>query len=133
MRNASFGSSYVKSGFFWCIMALFSLSILFVSNGTLSASVNPQISAGWNHTIALKSDETVWTWGNNDDGKLGNGTNTSSNTPIQVSGLSGTFAAIACGGWHSAVLKSDGTVWTWGYNDDGQLGNGGTTTSYIPV
>ena len=183
MRSAFFGSNYARSGFFWCIMMLFSLSTLFVSNGTLSASVNPQISAGWNHTIALKSDETVWTWGNNDDGKLGNGTNTSSNTPIQVSGLSGVsaitggwhhtaalksdgtvwtwgdnergqlgngtttsnyspnllsglsgaFTAIACGGWHSAVLKSDGTVWTWGYNDDGQLGNGGTTTSYVPV
>src|SRR3989337_4555039 len=120
MRNASFGSSYVKSGFFWCIMALFSLSILFVSNGTLSASVNPQISAGWNHTIALKSDETVWTWGNNDHGKLGNGTTTDSNVPVQVSNFNLSQTA--------TTTTTSTTTTTEAGGGGGGGGGGGTTT-----
>ncbi|MBF0473407.1 MAG: RCC1 repeat-containing protein, partial [Nitrospirae bacterium] len=78
--------------------------------------------------IALKSDGTVWVWGSNSNGQLGNGTYDSNPhpTPIQVSGLSGVVA-IAGGGSHNLALKSDGTVWSWGYNRYGQLGY--TTTS----
>src|SRR3990167_4891225 len=83
------------------------------------------IAGGWSHTIALKSDGTVWAWGNNEDGRLGDGTTTSSSTPVQVSGLS-DVTAIAGGKYHTIALKSDGTVWAWGINEDGQLGNGAT-------
>src|SRR5206468_3607829 len=82
--------------------------------------------------LALKSHDTVWARGQNATGQLGNGTNTTSNTPVQVSGLSGV-AAIAGGDIHSLALKSDGTVWAWGYNLDGELGNGTYTDSNTPV
>src|SRR5438445_8703904 len=75
---------------------------------------------------------TVSAWGDNSFGELGNGTNTASNTPMQVSGLSGV-TAIAGGELHGLALKSDGTVWAWGYNACGQLGNGKKTDSHTPV
>ena len=84
------------------------------------------------HTLYLKNDGTVWAWGNNSNGQLGNGTTTDSAFPVQVSGLSGG-TAIAAGSGHTIVLKNDGTVWAWGNNSHGQLGNGSTTNSAIPV
>ena len=69
------------------------------------------IAAGWGHSLALKSDGTVWAWGSNGAGELGNGTYTNSNVPVSVSGLSGVVA-LAAGLNHSLALKSDGTVWT---------------------
>jgi len=91
------------------------------------------IAGGLLHSLALKSDGTVRAWGQNTSGQSGNGTVTfGSNTPVQVSGLSGV-AAIAGGDIHSLALKSDGTVWAWGYNLDGELGNGTYTDSNTPV
>ncbi len=90
------------------------------------------IVAGYYHNLVLKNDGTVWAWGYNDSGQLGNGNLYSSSTPAQVSGLSGV-TAIAGGGYHSLALKNDGTVWAWGYNYDGELGNGSTTNSSTPV
>src|SRR5205823_208038 len=81
------------------------------------------IAAGGLHSLALKSDGTVWAWGYNAYGALGNGTAISSSTPVQVSGLSGV-TALAGGYGHSLALKSDGTVRAWGYNYYGELGNG---------
>ncbi|MBN8472036.1 RCC1 repeat-containing protein [Corallococcus exiguus] len=92
------------------------------------------ISAGTMHSLALKADGTVWAWGYNYDGQLGDGTETIRHTPIQTHGISdilaiGTSATSA----HSIALKTDGTVWTWGYNYSGQLGDGTTTTRLLPV
>ena len=92
---------------------------------------------GW-HSIALKSDGTVWTWGENNDGQLGNGTSdgvyssASHPNPIQVNGLSG-IAAIGGGAVHTIALKSDGTVWAWGSNYDGQIGDGTYSERDNPV
>jgi len=80
----------------------------------------------------VKNDRTVWAWGHNGSGQLGNGSTTKSNVPVQVTGLSGVVA-VAGGGYHSLAVKSDGTVWAWGYNSYGQLGNGNTTNSNVPV
>lgn len=65
------------------------------------------------HTLALKSDSTVWAWGMNQYGQLGDGTNTDSNFPVALSSLSGVIA-VSCGGWNSYALKIDGSVWAWG-------------------
>lgn len=93
------------------------------------------ISAGSDHTVALKNDGTVWTWGYNGTGQLGNGAplgETPNQTPAQVTGLSG-ITAVAAGAYHSLALKNDGTVWAWGYNGHGQLGNDSLTDSAVPV
>jgi len=79
------------------------------------------IAAGTSHTVALKLDGTVWAWGSNGRGELGDGTTTNRATPVQVIGLTGV-TAIAAGGYHTVALKSDGTVWAWGLNSSGQLG-----------
>ncbi|WP_312029493.1 RCC1 domain-containing protein [Paenibacillus sedimenti] len=90
------------------------------------------VAAGENHSLALKNDGTVWAFGNNGEGQLGDGTNTTQKLPVQVSNLS-SVKAIAAGKNFSTALKSDGTVWTWGSSNYGELGNGQTTKSNVPV
>ena len=72
---------------------------------------------GW-YSLALKNDGTVWAWGRNQFGQLGDGTNINRNTPVQVQNLSGVIAiaASSAAGEHSLALKSDGTLWAWGNN-----------------
>ncbi|MBZ0220867.1 MAG: hypothetical protein K8I01_10605 [Candidatus Methylomirabilis sp.] len=99
---------------------------------TLSPQTLTAINAGFWHSIALKLDGTVWSWGYNFNGELGNGTNADSNIPVQASGLTGV-AAIAGGNRYTIALMADGTVWAWGDNYIGQLGNGTNADSNIPV
>lgn len=115
---------------FWCIAVLFSPPS--IVNGASPGLVNPQISDGWYHTVALKSDGTVWAWGCNDHGQLGDGTNTNRNIPVSVKKLRG-FTSILCGMRHTVTLKADGTVWAWGRNDFGQLGDGTNKDRSTPV
>jgi alpha-tubulin suppressor-like RCC1 family protein len=91
------------------------------------------IAAGDYHTVALMSDGTVKTWGYNEHGQLGDGTSSNSSSPVTVIGLTKTVTTIAAGSGHSVANMSDGFVKTWGYNGDGQLGNGTTTNSNTPV
>jgi alpha-tubulin suppressor-like RCC1 family protein len=85
------------------------------------------VAAGSVHSLALKSDGTVWAWGDNTRGQLGNPTSVNGSlTPVQVVNLSGV-TCIAAGGTHSLALTSDGKVLAWGENQYGQLGNGMTT------
>ena len=82
------------------------------------------ISAGMDHAMALKRDGTVWTWGTNYAGNLGDTrTPPATFSATQVPGVD-NVAAIAAGNWHSVTLKNDGTVWSWGANYFGQLGDG---------
>src|SRR5258708_1760631 len=90
------------------------------------------VAGGEIHSLALKGDGTVWAWGYNGEGELGNRSNANSNVPVQASVLAGVMA-IAGGYYHSLALKSDGTVWAWGYNPDGELGNGSNVDSNLPV
>lgn len=93
---------------------------------------NIAVSAGEDFTLALKSDGTVWSWGRNDKGQLGDGTTQNSNQPVQVIGLT-NIVQISAGGTHSLARKSDGSIWSWGANENGQLGDGTTNDSHIPV
>ncbi len=80
------------------------------------------VDAGLSFSIALKSDGTVWTWGDNDCGQLGLGTSVRIKpAPTEVPGLSGVVA-IAAGREHAMALTADGEVWAWGENSMGQLG-----------
>lgn len=82
-----------------------------------------QIAAGWQHSFALGSDGTLYGWGRNTEGQLGNGTTDSVNLPVSIDGLF-TFKKIAGGRFHSLALDSDGWVYSWGANFFGQLGDG---------
>jgi alpha-tubulin suppressor-like RCC1 family protein len=91
------------------------------------------IAAGGLHTCALISDGSVQCWGDNSNGELGDGGTTPSSIPVLVTGLSNTATAIAAGFDHTCALLIDGSVQCWGDNSNGQLGDGGTTPSSIPV
>ncbi|WPB82003.1 hypothetical protein KYC5002_23175 [Archangium violaceum] len=88
---------------------------------------------GYYYTAVLKQDGTVWGWGDNYMGQLGDGTKTQRRTPVQVSGLGNITAITAgCNGTTLAV-KQGGTVWAWGWNAYGQIGDGTTTERLSPV
>jgi alpha-tubulin suppressor-like RCC1 family protein len=93
------------------------------------------IAVGNSHSLALKNDGSVFAWGSNSDGQLGDGTNTTRTMPVSVVGLGpgSNVIAIAAGGFHSLAVKSDGTVWAWGMNTNGQLGDGSTLAKNAPV
>ncbi len=90
------------------------------------------VAAGNLHSVALKSDGTLWAWGSNFYGQLGDGSQTQRNSPVQV-GTDSDWLAIAAGGNHTLALKSNGSLWAWGENADGQLGDGSTDDRTAPV
>jgi alpha-tubulin suppressor-like RCC1 family protein len=90
------------------------------------------VSGGADHSLFLKNDGTVWACGSNGFGQLGDGTYTSSSTPIQVSSLTG-ITSMAAGVGFSLFVKNDGTVWACGCNFSGQLGDGTITGKLTPV
>jgi hypothetical protein len=93
------------------------------------------VAGGLSHSLALKSDGTVWAWGANWTGQLGDGTLTQRRTPVQVAGLSGV-RQIASGADFSMALETHGlpagVLWSWGVNGSGQLGDGTTTARNRP-
>jgi alpha-tubulin suppressor-like RCC1 family protein len=90
------------------------------------------LAAGGYHSLALKEDGTVWSWGKNNNGQLGDGTKTNRLTPVKVERLYG-ITAIAAGCSHSLALDKEGIVWAWGYNKFGQLGDGTKINRLTPV
>lgn len=90
------------------------------------------IDLGVVHALALKKDGTVWSWGQNNVGALGDGTTNHRITPAQVEGLA-DVAAISSGYMYNLAVRSDGVLWAWGYNQDGQLGDGTKQTRLLPV
>ena len=92
-----------------------------------------QVSCGGNHTAAIKTDGTLWTWGNNGNGQLGDNTTTQRLTPVTTF-IGGTnWKQVACGGNNTAAIKTDGTLWTWGFNNSGRLGDNTTIGRLTPV
>jgi alpha-tubulin suppressor-like RCC1 family protein len=108
-----------------------------LASGVLAGKTIVSASAGYYHTLALCSDGTLAAWGSNGYGELGNGNNTASMVPVAVT-LDGVLAGksvsgLSAGALHNIVLCADGTLATWGYNGDGELGNNSAVSSNMPV
>jgi len=125
-----------------------------LGNGTTTDSGTPTIvsepgpwrsvSAGARHTVAIKQDGTLWAWGENAQGAIGQNSGTGQyNVPMQVPALAGnTWLDASAGGYYdggvtygsfTVGIQSDGSLWTWGWNQSGQLGNGNTSNQTAPV
>jgi len=115
-----------------------------VGNDRISASASPlqvsgltgvtQIAAGDLHSLALKSDGSVWAWGANGAGQLGDGSTTDRFAPVQVRGVSHVvLIATGSSASFSVAATSDGRIWAWGANGEGQLGDGSVSNSSVPV
>ncbi len=92
------------------------------------------VAAGALHSLALTSTGAVLAWGYNADGELGDGSTTNSDVPVKVKLPAGTkVTAVAAGGYYSLALTSTGAVFAWGYNADGELGDGSRANSDVPV
>ncbi|RZK54929.1 MAG: T9SS type A sorting domain-containing protein [Hymenobacter sp.] len=93
-----------------------------------------QVAAGAYHGLALADDGTVYAWGDNYYGALGNNSTTQSTTPVAVTMPAGVrFVQLAAENRHGLALAADGRLFTWGYNNSGQLGTGTITDSLVPV
>ena len=106
--------------------------------GQLSTEENPlrvtAVAAGAYFSLALREDGTVWSWGENSVGQLGNGFTYDSTVPVQVVFPEGTvITAIQARRGHALAIDSQGQGWAWGLNTDGQLGDGTTQTQHRPV
>jgi alpha-tubulin suppressor-like RCC1 family protein len=137
-----------KGGELWCWGGNGNAQLGVGTTGTDERSplrVNPPngwaaVSAGFQHTCAIRDDGSLWCWGNNEVGQLGNGKRERSNVPSKVISPSGggrweQVAAAAGGGpesgAHTCALRNDRTLWCWGKNESGQLGLGFTTTNGV--
>ena len=91
-----------------------------------------QVSAGNLHVLAIKSDGTLWAWGQNNKGQLGTNNTTNYCSPVQIGAAE--WAYVSCD-WQRSVhaVKTDGTLWGWGYNYYGSVGDGSTTDRSSPV
>ena len=103
------------------------------TGGATSAPIAVQVTAGDNHACALLSDGSLWCWGSNQSGQLGQDTSTVTNSTIpmqKTDAALGKIASMTAGGAHTCVLLTNGQAQCWGNNIYGQLGNGTTTSSY---
>lgn len=90
------------------------------------------ISVGNTHTIAIKNDGTLWAWGRNNWGEVGDGTTGLRSAPVQI-GSDSDWKMVSAGDAHSLAIKTSGTLWAWGFNGLGQLGDGTTVDKLEPI
>ena len=92
-----------------------------------------QVSAGWCHSIGIRTNGTAWGWGDNGNGKLGDDTTINRSSPVSVVGGFTDWCQVGAGAAHSLGVKYDGTLWAWGCNVVGQLGDNTSTNRSSPV
>jgi alpha-tubulin suppressor-like RCC1 family protein len=116
------------------LAALVSLSALILGVSEARAeAVPPRLGAGYSHSCVRKADATLWCWGANDSGQLGNNTTQASAVPVQVTALGNQVGQVSVGDLYTCAVKFDQTLWCWGNNVAGQLGDGLTDDSLVPV
>ena len=103
-----------------------------VQIGSLTTWASGSASGGYGG-YAIKTDGTLWAWGWGAEGKLGLGDTTNRSSPTQVGALTTWSSVVGGGPYHTAALKTDGTIWAWGNNSYGELGQGNTTKQSSPV
>jgi len=104
-----------------------------VQVGTLTNWKQVSCGSDAEHTACVKTDGTLWMWGSNSTyGQLGLGDTTSRSSPVQVGTLT-NWKQVSCGPYHTACVKTDGTLWSWGRNTNGRLGVGDFTNRSSPV
>ena len=104
-----------------------------ISAGTIAIAFGGQIStvsAGSGHTMAIDNDGTLWAWGDNSQGQLGDGTLISRRSPVRIMD---NVSMISAGDRYNFAIRTDGSLWAWGQNDRGQLGDGTTVNRRSPV
>lgn len=92
-----------------------------------------KVSCGNNHIAVIKNDGTLWTWGDNSDGQLGTGDTDDRSSPVQTVCGGSNWKHVSCGQNNTAAIKNDGTLWVWGYNSNGELGDNATVDKSSPV
>jgi alpha-tubulin suppressor-like RCC1 family protein len=92
-----------------------------------------QVASGAYHTAAIKTDGTLWTWGEGIYGQLGDNTSVNKSSPVQTVAGGTNWRQVACSFRHTAAIKTDGTLWSWGLGGSGQLGDNTTTDKSSPV
>jgi alpha-tubulin suppressor-like RCC1 family protein len=107
------------------------LLLLIFSCLQINAQCWKTAATGYSHTVAVRTDGTLWTWGNNDQGQLGTTSPATQNVPTKM-GTSNDWSKVAAGWGHTVALKTDGSLWAWGYGGLGQIGNGTYTTNFNP-
>ena len=101
---------------------------------TVSSTYNwKQVNCGAYHTAAIKTDGTLWSWGYNLYGVLGDSSTTNRSSPVQTMSGDTTWKQVSCGDYFTVAIKTDGTLWGWGFNGNGQLGDSTTTNYSSPV
>ncbi|MCH5260047.1 MAG: InlB B-repeat-containing protein [Lachnospiraceae bacterium] len=100
------------------------------SGGNNAEEIQSVLSLGRYYSAAIKADDSLWMWGSNSLGRLGNGSTEDSYVPIEI--MQDVKTVSLCYGT-SAAIKKDDSLWMWGYNSSGQLGNGSTESSYVPI
>jgi alpha-tubulin suppressor-like RCC1 family protein len=100
------------------------------AGGTNWKQVNTSLR---NNTAAIKTDGTLWTWGYGYSGELGNAQITDRSTPVTTFAGGTNWKQVACGYYHAAAIKTDGTLWVWGRGQYGRLGNAQVTNRSTPV
>jgi len=92
-----------------------------------------EISAGQEHTAAVRANGTAWAWGRNTNGRLGDNSTTSRSSPVSVVGGFTDWVEISAGGTHTAAVRANGSAWAWGFDSSGQLGDNSFTAKSSPV
>lgn len=101
-------------------------------NGGSAGGGELQVVAGVFHNIVIKADGSLWAWGGNEGGQLGDGTTTNRSSPVRI-GRDRDWASVAAGGAHTVAIRANGSLWAWGGNGQGQIGDGTMFDRSSPV